>query len=63
MPAPARRKRRSFPFARVLLLGFFIGFVLLPLYWMARLLRIAPVNAEMILNYVAQHSLSLPRSY
>ena len=28
-----------------------------------RLLRIAPVNREMILNYVAQHSLGLPRSY
>ena len=24
---------------------------------------IAPVNREMILNYVAQHSLGLPRSY
>ena len=33
-------------------------------YWgLARLLRIAPVNREMILNYVAQHSLGLPRSY
>jgi alkylation response protein AidB-like acyl-CoA dehydrogenase len=33
-------------------------------YWgMARLLRIAPVNREMILNFVAQHSLGLPRSY
>jgi alkylation response protein AidB-like acyl-CoA dehydrogenase len=29
----------------------------------ARLMRVAPVNAEMILNYVAQHSLGLPRSY
>jgi hypothetical protein len=24
---------------------------------------VAPVNREMILNYVAQHSLGLPRSY
>jgi hypothetical protein len=33
-------------------------------YWgLARLLRIAPVSREMILNYVAQHSLGLPRSY
>jgi alkylation response protein AidB-like acyl-CoA dehydrogenase len=33
-------------------------------YWgLARLLRIAPVNREMILNFVAQHSLGLPRSY
>ncbi len=29
----------------------------------ARLLRIAPVSREMILNFVAQHSLDLPRSY
>jgi alkylation response protein AidB-like acyl-CoA dehydrogenase len=33
-------------------------------YWgMARLLRIAPVSREMILNFIAQHSLKLPRSY
>ena len=33
----------------------------LPPYWgLARLLRIAPVNREMILNYVAHHSLGLP---
>jgi alkylation response protein AidB-like acyl-CoA dehydrogenase len=29
----------------------------------SRLPRIAPVSREMILNYVAQHSLGLPRSY
>jgi alkylation response protein AidB-like acyl-CoA dehydrogenase len=33
------------------------------LWGMARLLRIAPVSREMILNYVAQHTLALPRSY
>lgn len=33
------------------------------MWWGARLARIAPVSAEMILNYVAQHSLGLPRSY
>jgi alkylation response protein AidB-like acyl-CoA dehydrogenase len=33
------------------------------LWGMTRLLRIAPVSREMILNYVAQHSLRLPRSY
>ncbi|MFY9487406.1 MAG: acyl-CoA dehydrogenase family protein [Solirubrobacterales bacterium] len=32
-------------------------------WWMARLLRTAPVSREMILNYVAEHSLGLPRSY
>jgi alkylation response protein AidB-like acyl-CoA dehydrogenase len=36
---------------------------LVPYWGLARLLRIAPVNREMILNYVAQHSLGLPRSY
>ena len=36
---------------------------LIPLWGMARLLRIAPINSEMILNYVAQHTLGLPRSY
>ena len=36
---------------------------LMPYWGLARLLRIAPVNREMILNSVAQHSLGLPRSY
>jgi alkylation response protein AidB-like acyl-CoA dehydrogenase len=33
------------------------------LWGMVRLLRIAPVSREMILNYVASHTLGLPRSY
>lgn len=33
------------------------------LYFIVRLQKIAPVSREMILNYVAQHSLGLPRSY
>jgi alkylation response protein AidB-like acyl-CoA dehydrogenase len=36
---------------------------LVPYWGLARLMRIAPVNREMILNFVAQHSLGLPRSY
>jgi alkylation response protein AidB-like acyl-CoA dehydrogenase len=36
---------------------------LIPLWGLARLLRIAPVNREMVLNYVATHTLGLPRSY
>ena len=32
------------------------------MWWGARLTRIAPVSAEMILNYVAEHSLGLPKS-
>jgi alkylation response protein AidB-like acyl-CoA dehydrogenase len=43
--------------------GLSTEYGLLPLWGMARLLRIAPVNREMILNYVAQHTLGLPRSY
>lgn len=33
------------------------------LWGLARLLRIAPVSREMILNYIATHTLGLPRSY
>lgn len=43
--------------------GLSAEFGLLPQWSLARLLRIAPVSREMILNYIAQHSLSLPRSY
>lgn len=43
--------------------GMSTEYGLLPLWEMARLLRIAPVSREMILNHVARHSLGLPRSY
>jgi alkylation response protein AidB-like acyl-CoA dehydrogenase len=43
--------------------GVSAEFGLMPYWGMARVLRIAPVNREMILNFVAQHSLDLPRSY
>jgi alkylation response protein AidB-like acyl-CoA dehydrogenase len=43
--------------------GLSAEYGLMPMWGMARLLRIAPVNSEMVLNYVAQHSLKLPRSY
>ncbi|HUZ25120.1 MAG TPA: acyl-CoA dehydrogenase [Streptosporangiaceae bacterium] len=43
--------------------GLSTEYGLVPLWGIARLLRIAPVNREMVLNYVAQHSLRLPRSY
>lgn len=33
------------------------------LWPMIRILRIAPLNNEMILNYIAEHMLGLPRSY
>jgi alkylation response protein AidB-like acyl-CoA dehydrogenase len=43
--------------------GLSAEYGLMPYLGMSRLLRIAPVNREMILNFVAQHSLGLPRSY
>jgi alkylation response protein AidB-like acyl-CoA dehydrogenase len=43
--------------------GLATEYGLMPYWGLARLLRIAPVNREMILNYVARHSLGLPRSY
>ena len=36
--------------------GLSVEYGLMPLWGMARLLRIAPVNSEMVLNYVAQHT-------
>ncbi len=43
--------------------GLALEYGLSDLWFIVRLLRIAPVSREMILNYVAQHSLGLPRSY
>jgi alkylation response protein AidB-like acyl-CoA dehydrogenase len=43
--------------------GFTLEYGISDLWWGARLMRTAPVSAEMILNYVAQHSLGLPKSY
>lgn len=43
--------------------GLSAEYGLIPQWSVARLLRIAPVSSEMVLNYVAQHSLRLPRSY
>lgn len=43
--------------------GLTLEYGISDLYWFARLARIAPVSREMILNYVAQHSLKLPKSY
>ena len=43
--------------------GISAEYGLLPQWGLARLLQIDPVSREMILNYVAQHSLNLPRSY
>lgn len=43
--------------------GMAVEYGIASMWGMARLLRIAPVSREMILNFVAHHSLQLPRSY
>jgi alkylation response protein AidB-like acyl-CoA dehydrogenase len=43
--------------------GLATEFGLADLWFVTRLARTAPVSREMILNYVAEHSLGLPRSY
>ena len=43
--------------------GFTLEYGISDMWWLIRLMRTAPVSAEMILNFVAQHSLGLPRSY
>ena len=43
--------------------GLSIEYGLADLWFVARLHKTAPVSREMILNFVAQHSLGLPRSY
>ena len=43
--------------------GFTIEYGVSDLWWAARVMRTAPVSEQMILNYVAQHSLGLPKSY
>lgn len=43
--------------------GLTTEFGLADLWFVARLLRTAPISREMILNFVAQHCLGLPKSY
>jgi alkylation response protein AidB-like acyl-CoA dehydrogenase len=43
--------------------GFSEEFGLIYLWEAARLMKTAPISREMILNYVAEHILNLPRSY
>lgn len=43
--------------------GITLEYGLSDLWWGVRLTRTAPVSAEMILNFVAEHSLGLPKSY
>jgi alkylation response protein AidB-like acyl-CoA dehydrogenase len=43
--------------------GLALEYGLTEMWWLVRLLKIAPVSREMVLNYVAEHSLGLPKSY
>jgi alkylation response protein AidB-like acyl-CoA dehydrogenase len=43
--------------------GVTFDYQLAPYYWLVRMLNMGPVSKEMILNFVAEHSLGLPRSY
>jgi acyl-CoA dehydrogenase len=43
--------------------GFSEEYGVIYYYEAVRLLRTAPITAELILNFVAEHHLGLPRSY
>jgi alkylation response protein AidB-like acyl-CoA dehydrogenase len=43
--------------------GVTYEYQLAPYFWVVRMLNMGPVSKEMILNFVAEHSLGLPRSY
>jgi len=43
--------------------GFTKEYGIFDLYPVARLLKTAPINSEMILNFIAEHVMGLPRSY
>lgn len=43
--------------------GFDRGYDVLAIWHQARLLKVAPLNNEMVLNYIGEHVLGLPRSY
>jgi alkylation response protein AidB-like acyl-CoA dehydrogenase len=43
--------------------GVTYEYQLAPYFWLVRMLNMGPVSKEMVLNFVAEHSLGLPRSY
>ena len=43
--------------------GFVRDFGIIQMLAPARLAKTAPINNEMILNFIAEHELKLPRSY
>ena len=43
--------------------GMATEYGLATMWGITRLLKVAPVSREMVLNFVSQHTLGLPRSY
>ena len=43
--------------------GFTTEYGIFDLYPIARLMKTAPLNSEMVLNFIAEHTLGLPKSY
>jgi alkylation response protein AidB-like acyl-CoA dehydrogenase len=43
--------------------GVSYEYQLAPYFWIVRMLNMGPVSKEMILNFISEHSLGLPRSY
>jgi alkylation response protein AidB-like acyl-CoA dehydrogenase len=43
--------------------GLALEYGLTDMWWLVRVLAIAPVSREMVLNFVAEHTLGLPRTY
>jgi len=43
--------------------GFDRDYDVVTLWPMTRLLEIAPINNEMLMNYIGEHVLGLPKSY
>lgn len=43
--------------------GLALEYGISDMWWIVRMLRIAPISAEMVLNHIAQHVLGLPKSY
>ena len=43
--------------------GVALEYGLTDVWWLARFTKIGPVSAEMVLNYVSEHTLGLPKSY
>ena len=43
--------------------GVALEYGLTDVWWLARFNKIGPVSAEMVLNYISEHTLGLPKSY